>query len=276
LGQLPENPEESKFKSLPTRVFTALVLASVALVSFFGGSITFALFCVVLVAFLLFELGDMYAPAFPPWRKVVFVFFGCAIVTGSMVSVLYSEPNNTQLNVFVIAFIFGAGILFGYNVTMASYGTGVLLAVQGHFMTYLGDSLQFLLVVLMIVGTDAGGYFVGKMIGGPKLIPSISPNKTWSGTIGGWVLAIIILCGYFYIWGDEFPTMYLILYALSISIFSQLGDLSISMLKRRLGVKNSSNLLPGHGGFLDRFDGFIGAGILIFFLTMTNFHPNFG
>ena len=171
LGQLPEQPEESKFKSLPARVITALVLAGIAFGSFLGGSITFALFCVVLVAFLLFELGDMYKPVFQSWQKVVFVFFGCAVVTGSMVSILYSEPNNAQLHSFIIAFIFGVGILFGYNVTMASYGTGVLLAVLGHFMTYFVDSHQFLLIVLLIVGTDAGGYFVGKNDRGSQTDP---------------------------------------------------------------------------------------------------------
>ena len=276
MGQLPEQPEESKFKSLPARVITALVLAGIAFGSFLGGSITFALFCVVLIAFLLYELGDMFRPVFQSWQKIVFVFFGCSVLAGSMVSILYSEPNNAQLYSFVIAFIFGVGILFRYNVTMAAYGTVFLLAVLGHFMTYFVDSHQFLLIVLLIIGTDAGGYFVGKLIGGPKLFPSISPNKTWSGTIGGWVMAIIILSGFNYFWRDELPTIYLILYALAISVFSQLGDLSISSLKRKAGVKDSSNLLPGHGGFLDRFDGFVGAGVLIFFLTIMNFQPNFG
>ena len=151
---------------------------------------------------------------------------------------------------------------------MVVCGVGVYLAVHGYITTYLEDRLLFVLFVLLIVGTDVGGYFVGKLVGGPKIVPSISPNKTWSGTIGGWVLAVLILIGFVYLWTGDLPSMAFIVLAVVISIFSQLGDLSISLLKRKVGVKDSSNLLPGHGGFLDRFDSFIGAGVLLFLLTL--------
>ena len=212
--------------------------------------------------------------------------FGCVAITGTMLfglatafGIAVGDSYSILLLydfALIVLYVIGSGILFRYNIPMIACGTGIFLAVLGHLMTYLVESQLFLLIVLLIVGTDAGGYFVGKLIGGPKLFPSISPNKTWSGTIGGWVLAIIILIGFIYFWKEELPTMYLILYALAISVFSQLGDLSISSLKRKAGVKESSNLLPGHGGFLDRFDGFTGAGVFLFFLTIMNFQPNFG
>ncbi len=284
MGQLPETSKDSKFKSLPARVITALVLAGVALGSYLAGTITFSLFLLALFAFLLFELCGLQTPAFSRSRKIVYVLFGCVFLIGSMVFELanaYSIDldkirNNSQLFVFVLIFVIVSGVLLRYKIYMVACGTGIFLAVLGHSMAFLGGKQLFLLIVLLIIATDAGGYFVGKLIGGPKLFPSISPNKTWSGTIGGWVMAIIILTGFSFFWRDGLPTMYLILYALAISVFSQLGDLSISSLKRKVGVKDSSNLLPGHGGFLDRFDGFIGAGVLIFFLTIMNFQPNFG
>ncbi len=282
MGQLPETLNDSKFKSLPARVITALVLATVALGSYLAGTITLSLFLLVLFAFLLFELCGLQTPAFSRSRKIAYVLSGCVFIIGSMVFELanaYSidldkTRSNSQIFVFVLIFSIVSGVLFRYKIFMVACGIGIFLAVMGHSMAFLGGKQIFLLIVLLIVGTDAGGYFAGKLIGGPKLFPRISPNKTWSGTIGGWVLSIIILIGFMYFWRDKLPTINLIFYALAISVFSQLGDLSISAIKRKVGVKNSSNLLPGHGGFLDRFDGFIGTGVLIFFLTIMNFQPN--
>ncbi|MDE2674528.1 MAG: phosphatidate cytidylyltransferase [Paracoccaceae bacterium] len=282
MGQLPETSKDSKFKSLPARVITALVLAGVALGSYLAGIITFALFLLALFSFLLFELCGLQTPAFSRSRKIAYVLSGCVLIAGSMVFELanaYSIDlgkirNNSQLFVFVLIFVIVSGVLLRYKIYMVACGTGIFLAVLGHSMAFLGSKPVFLMIVLLIIGTDAGGYFAGKLIGGPKMFPSISPNKTWSGTIGGWALSIIILIGFMYFWRDKLPTTYLVFYALAISVFSQLGDLSISAIKRKVGVKDSSNLLPGHGGFLDRFDGFIGAGVLIFFLTIMNFQPN--
>ena len=282
MGQLPKQPKESKFKSLPARVLTALVLAGVALGSYLGGFLTFSLFCLVLLSFLLFELCGLQSPAFSRSRKIAYVLSGCVFIAGAMVfelanaySIDLDKPrNNSLLFVFVLIFVIVSGVLLRYKIYMVACGTGIFLAVLGHSMAFLEGKPIFLLIVLLIIGTDAGGYFAGKLIGGPKFFPRVSPNKTWSGTIGGWALSIIILIGFMYFWRDNLPTTYLVFYALAISVFSQLGDLSISAIKRKVGVKDSSNLLPGHGGFLDRFDGFIGAGVLIFFLTIMNFQPN--
>ncbi|MDE2759463.1 MAG: phosphatidate cytidylyltransferase [Paracoccaceae bacterium] len=282
MGQLPKQPKESKFKSLPARVLTALVLAGVALGSYLGGFLTFSLFYLVLLSFLLFELCGLQSPAFSRSRKIAYVLSGCVFIAGAMVfelanaySIDLDKPrNNSLLFVFVLIFVIVSGVLLRYKIYMVACGTGIFLAVLGHSMAFLEGKPIFLLIVLLIIGTDAGGYFAGKLIGGPKFFPRVSPNKTWSGTIGGWALSIIILIGFMYFWRDNLPTTYLVFYALAISVFSQLGDLSISAIKRKVGVKDSSNLLPGHGGFLDRFDGFIGAGVLIFFLTIMNFQPN--
>ena len=123
-------------------------------------------------------------------------------------------------------------------------------------------------LITCVISVDIGGYFIGRSIGGPKLWPRISPNKTWSGTLGGWGLAVLITFIFINITNEILYTH--IFWAVIIAIFAQLGDLAESALKRRAGIKDSSNLIPGHGGFLDRFDGMIGAFFLLFILFIVN------
>lgn len=127
-----------------------------------------------------------------------------------------------------------------------------------------------LLIILLIIATDVGAYFTGRTVGGPKLAPRISPNKTWSGFFGGMAAAVICGLGLSFLLsqagadlGYELIEHYGLLLTIGglamISVFSQLGDLGESWAKRRYGVKDASNLIPGHGGFLDRFDGYLGV-----------------
>ncbi len=114
------------------------------------------------------------------------------------------------------------------------------------------NGIEYIIYIFLVVAaTDIGAFFAGRKIGGPKLAPKISPNKTWAGLLGGMVCASIF--SYFF----EVP--YPILLGLLLALVSQMGDLFESWLKRRVGVKDSSNLLPGHGGFLDRLDGLLFA-----------------
>jgi phosphatidate cytidylyltransferase len=112
-------------------------------------------------------------------------------------------------------------------------------------------------VVASVIATDVGAYFVGRNVGGPKLVPRISPNKTWSGLIGGMLGAGIAGA----ITGVLAGGAVLLLFAggVALAVISQAGDLIESALKRRFGVKDAGNLIPGHGGFLDRFDGYLTA-----------------
>jgi phosphatidate cytidylyltransferase len=107
--------------------------------------------------------------------------------------------------------------------------------------------------------SDVGGYVAGRIIGGVKFWPSISPKKTWSGTIAGWILTALL--GFFLVQssGEE----WMVAVAVAVAFGAQLGDIAESWIKRRVGVKDSSNLIPGHGGFLDRFDGFIGGAAVL-------------
>ena len=118
------------------------------------------------------------------------------------------------------------------------------------------------LVIWLVVAvwlTDAGGYFFGKTIGGPKLAPRISPNKTWAGLGGGILLATLWSVAALS-WGNGHAIGPVIAAAVCIAMLAQLGDLSVSAVKRRFNVKDASGLIPGHGGVLDRLDGMLLTG----------------
>ena len=119
-------------------------------------------------------------------------------------------------------------------------------------------ALMFVLVVVWV--TDSGGYFAGRGIGGPKLWPSVSPKKTWAGAVGGFAASLAV-AGAFAAF-DLGRTVPLLISAAILSVASQLGDLFESAVKRRFGVKDSSHIIPGHGGLMDRLDGFVAAVVL--------------
>ncbi len=117
-----------------------------------------------------------------------------------------------------------------------------------------------LLILLVVWATDIGGYFAGRGIGGPKLWPRVSPRKTWAGAIGGFAASLIVAAGFVALGlGNTGP---LLLLGAALSIASQLGDLFESAVKRRFGVKDSSHLIPGHGGLMDRLDGYVAAVVM--------------
>jgi len=117
--------------------------------------------------------------------------------------------------------------------------------------------VALIFVLLIVWVTDSGGYFAGRGIGGPKLWPRVSPKKTWAGSIGGFVASLAV-AGVFAALdlGKAGP---LLMISGILSVVSQLGDLFESAVKRRFGVKDSGQIIPGHGGLLDRLDGFVAA-----------------
>jgi phosphatidate cytidylyltransferase len=119
-------------------------------------------------------------------------------------------------------------------------------------------ALVFVLLIVWV--TDIGGYFAGRGIGGPKLWPRVSPKKTWAGAIGGFVASLVVAAAFAA--GGFGKTAWLLPMGAMLSIVSQAGDLFESAVKRRFGVKDSSQIIPGHGGLLDRLDGFVAAIVL--------------
>jgi phosphatidate cytidylyltransferase len=128
-----------------------------------------------------------------------------------------------------------------------------------------GDEAYGFLAVLLLFAivwtTDVLGYFAGRAFGGPKLLPAVSPKKTWSGAIAGTLGAMIVAVMAASFFGTFNRTAIAII-ALLLSVVAQLGDLFESWVKRQFGAKDASRLIPGHGGVMDRLDGFWGAALL--------------
>ena len=124
------------------------------------------------------------------------------------------------------------------------------------FLNYYKNNFDFsfflLVIVLITISTDVGGYIFGNLIGGKKLMKKISPNKTISGALGGFFFSIIFVFSFFL---KQTSYLSLFFYSVFFSIIVQIGDLFESYIKRKCCVKDSSNIIPGHGGILDRFDG---------------------
>jgi len=162
-----------------------------------------------------------------------------AIAAGLIAIALLARVNRGWA---LAGLIYAAAALFGAVLVRADPQSGFI-------------ALLFVLLVVWV--TDIGGYFAGRGIGGPKLWVRVSPKKTWAGAIGGFAGSLAVAAGFA---ASGFGRMLpLLLLGAVLSIVSQCGDLFESAVKRRFGVKDSSNVIPGHGGLLDRLDGFVAA-----------------
>ncbi len=160
----------------------------------------------------------------------------------------------------------------GRDARWGGLGLGLVIFATSAFVL-LRDQPQFgfeaiVWLVLVVVGTDMGGYFAGRLIGGPKLAPRLSPGKTWSGLLGGVALAAAIGAVFSALttgtYVNEVCTVSMIA-----ALVAQAGDLAESALKRRFGVKDASRLIPGHGGVLDRVDGLMAATLVAAAVTFA-------
>ena len=131
--------------------------------------------------------------------------------------------------------------------------------------------LWMLWLALIVIVSDVLGYFAGRIIGGPKFWPKVSPKKTWSGTLAGWAGAALIGAWYL-VSGYAGPEIIGI--SVAVAIAGQMGDVAESALKRAVGVKDSSSILPGHGGMFDRFDSMLGASLFLLVVSeIIDFPP---
>lgn len=244
---------QADFSDLMPRIVSALALVLVGLGCMWSGGSAFGVLLIVAAGLMGWEVSRMHAD-----EQIVPFAFG-AILAAVVLAVVFLPA----MWFFVLtALAFGAAIL-GHQkrptVVFASFAIVMTCATLFVLRSQFGFGWT-LWLVLVVIASDVGGYFAGKLIGGPKILPKISPKKTWSGTLGGWALAagvgvIAVVMG--------LGGFGLIVLSVLMAIAAQIGDLLESLMKRKAGVKDSSNLIPGHGGLLDRFDGTMGAAVLL-------------
>ena len=242
-----------QFADLAPRVATAVFLMGIGVVAVWGGTLTFALLISVCVAVMLWELATMLGAG----RRSVLLgaLGGGAVLAASLLPLGIGLPLLMAVPMAGIALMrLHRRIFLGFAVAIVL--AGVSLTVH---MTDFGWRAM-LWLVLVVIASDVMGYFAGRMLGGPKFWPKVSPKKTWSGTVAGWVGAAVIGT----IWVIWFEGgVQLIGISVALAMMAQMGDIAESAVKRKAGVKDSSNLLPGHGGLFDRFDAMLGAALLL-------------
>jgi phosphatidate cytidylyltransferase len=239
------------------RVVTSLVLAPLALGAAYAGGPLFLAFWSLAALGVLWEWQTLVCAA----DRAAAVAVGGGTLAGAALLLAFDWPAAALALVFLgllgIAAV-AAGGRRAWCLSGLAYAAALLfapVALRGDPVWGL-PAILFIFVIVWL--TDIAAYFAGRAIGGPKLLPQISPNKTWSGAIGG--AAAAVAGGLLLAWQAGAGHLGAIaLVALALSIVSQAGDLLESAVKRRFGAKDSSALIPGHGGLMDRLDGFVAA-----------------
>ena len=246
----------SKIADLKVRVLSALVLGPVVLAAVWAGGWAFHALLAVAALVAVGEWVNMVASDRMPesfWHSMlamvvvmgVYALGGAlpaivvAVALGGIVQASAGRPGTTWL--------------LGLGIPYVAIGAAGLAWLREH------PGLPLVLFCLLAVwATDIGAYAAGRAIGGPKLAPRISPKKTWAGLIGGMAAAAVFGLGVALLAGAAQPWLALLIGPL-LAVVSQAGDLFESWVKRRYNVKDSSHLIPGHGGLLDRIDGLLVA-----------------
>ncbi|MHC8518188.1 phosphatidate cytidylyltransferase [Weissella confusa] len=247
---------------MKTRVITAIVALAIFLPILYVGGIWIQVAASVLAVIAAAEVVLM--------RKTLLVDFGAILtMVGALVMTLpvglwdaIQAPvvlhRSSLLYIFVILmllhtviaknkFSFEDAGVFTLTMMYVGMGFGMMVAARNAGL----DTLMFAFLIVWL--TDSGAYMIGRKLGKHKLT-KISPNKTWEGSIGGTVVAVIAAAVYTYFFPQGYSWPVMIIISIVLSVAGQFGDLIESGLKRFYKVKDSGNVLPGHGGILDRFD----------------------
>ncbi len=246
--------------NLALRVASAVVLAPLALITAYLGDWPFALFWGLAAIAVLWEWTTLVAG---PHHRLMLSACGSAIAVAALVA-WHGRPIAAIMLVglgALAALIFAPRERRLWITTGIGYAGSMLLAP----MLLRADDIDgFLAMVLLFAiawTTDVLGYFAGRAFGGPKLMPAVSPKKTWSGAVAGALGAIIVAVLVAHLFG-AFNWTAIAIVALLLSVVAQAGDLLESWVKRQFGAKDASHLIPGHGGVMDRLDGFWAAALI--------------
>ena len=254
---------------LMLRVLSGLVLAPLAVgVAYLGGWI-FVAFWGIAALIVLWEWCTLIAAE---ERRTVLLTASPAVLLAVLLAGAAAASPDGSHNVRLVAGVTLLGMGMLATAALAPAGRRAWTAVGVPYAGLLGmapialrndEQYGFLAIAFLFAvvwATDIVAYFVGRAVGGPKLAPRISPKKTWSGAIGGTLAAIAAALAVAMAAGLT-DVVALGLLAAVASVFSQAGDLFESAVKRRFGAKDSGHLIPGHGGLMDRLDGFVAAAV---------------
>jgi phosphatidate cytidylyltransferase len=249
--------------NLQVRILSALVLAAVALALTWAGGFAFRVLCAAAAAAVFYEWTSMLRPALDARRAAL----GWLLLAAVLAALLAGAPAAWLFGAAALSFVVFVAVLRlgGQGIEPAvalAYAAVAAIAVALLRNADAAGLMAILFLFAVNWATDIFAYFVGKAFGGPKLAPAISPGKTWSGALGGAAGGIVAGLLAASLSGHAGFGVFVV--ALVLSIVSQAGDLFESAVKRRHGAKDSSNLIPGHGGVMDRIDGLVAAGFALY------------
>lgn len=257
-GDMARPSARPEGNSLGLRLLSAMVLLPICVAATWLGSWWFVLLLAGIGGAMCWEWAGICAPG----RKEASSVMLAAGIVAPLPLIPYGFPAVVAAAAAGVAVLAAVGMLRGLpnRLVLAAGLPYVVLGLAS--AAWLrndpnGGAASVLWVVASVVATDVGAYFAGRALKGPKLAPGISPNKTWSGLVGGMLCAGIAgaLAGAM----AGAPALPLALASVALAAIAQCGDLIESKLKRSFHVKDASRLIPGHGGFLDRFDGYLTA-----------------
>ncbi|MBB3710864.1 phosphatidate cytidylyltransferase [Limimaricola variabilis] len=257
--------DPGRWSDLGVRMASGAAMAVLGALAVMMGGLWFQMLTVFVTAVMVWELWMMIEPGKPTPGMLL------AALCASVLSGQLSNGDTWVLWLFLIAPLAGAAMLRRERLTFLAFALGIEVAGWG-LVTFRAEyGFTWLLwLILVVICTDVFGYVAGRALGGPKFWPKVSPKKTWSGTSAGWISAGVV--------GLAFSALthspwHLVWISMLLSFASQMGDIAESALKRRMKVKDSSALIPGHGGLFDRFDAMLGASLFMLLASVLGFIP---
>lgn len=242
------------------RIVTAAALAIIAFAAAWAGVLPFAAVVLAIAVLMSWEWSGLVRGE---GVDITLAVHGLAVAAAVALSAFGMAALGVAAlvigTIIVLALEFGARpVLSAAGVLYAGLPAVALIWLRG------SEPLGFqavLFIVLVVVATDTAAFIAGRLLGGPRLAPAVSPNKTWSGLLGGLSAAAAAAAAFAYAIGA--PIAALAATGLVMGLIAQLGDLAESAMKRAFDVKDASQLLPGHGGFMDRMDGLVPVAVAV-------------
>ena len=245
------------WSDLQARVLSAIVMVAIGGAAIWYGGLVFMAAVGIVGGIIVWELARMTGVA-PHTAGALFVL--------SVVSLFAARELGEPLDLGILMLPAAAGLIVSEKpALMAAFAIEIVIGCYALMhVSEQGGTVWVLYLVSVVAASDILGYFAGRTFGGPKLWPRVSPKKTWSGTVAGWIGAALVGLGFALYSGVSVPL--LIALSVVLAMAGQAGDIAESALKRHVGVKDSSALIPGHGGFFDRFDAMLGVGVTVWFI----------